>query len=1010
MAPQTTASGATAREVDIFSVVRTGTGSLDLLAGGNIDEQTLYSIYTAGTQSADISAADNAPRADLAGATTVLGATGTAYQGLVNGGATSVYQANYPADGGNVLVAAQGSIGGDIVANNINTINAPDSNAIGNWLWRQGGDGTPTAWWINFGTYVTGPASGGSAIYVAGFTGIGALGGGNVTVSAGGNAGYTTYGAGNSGGVTLSTTGLDIAVGGTGRVNGTTLDQTGGGALSLQVGGRLNPTYDGFSNDVTLVGTDLNGTLTDLRGSISVTAGSIGLVVPGTGVQVAADPRLASPFVEEGAQAEGGPVLVIGDGNAALSARDDVVLSGVGDPTREAQQNSPALPSWFSLWTSRTAVSLFAAGGNVVPIVQGASASSGSVVASSINAPATDNRYVYPPSLTVVAASGSIYVQAGTGPAIAAPTTTLELAPSPVGQLALLAEGSIYDVAGGSSGDRVSFDISGASTTIMPSPFSPAYSNGKVSNTLATADTAALSAFTYGPDTVTSSLHAAGSGAALFYAVTGDILDLLTGETLTSPTSSAVDYLAAVPVRIEAGRDIISTGTPPGTTVTTPGGLSSTSDLFLNVGTNDISQFIAGRDIIYANATVDGPGLLYLQAGRNLYQGNKGLLTSGGPLVNIDAATRNGGAGITALAGVGASGPAWSAFADAYLNPANLADPTIPLQDQPGKVERSYSAQLLSFLRQGFGYTGSAAGALATFDALPAAQQHSFLLGVYFDELNRSGLDYNTATNRFYHSYLEGDRAIATLFPATDLTGQAAPGGGGITLFGGSGIRTEYGGTIQLVVPDGTTTLGVAGSTTPPSTAGVLTQGSGDVDIYSYGSVELGQSRVFTTFGGDILIWMSSNGEINAGRGANSTVVFSPAQISYDDTGSVTLSPTVPSTGAGIATLAPIASIPAGAINLIAPVGTIDAGEAGIRASGNANLAALTVVNAANIQAQGRTSGLPVIAVPNVAAEAAAASTAAAAQNAAQQQSAQTAANATPQITITVEVTGFGGN
>jgi hypothetical protein len=407
---------------------------------------------------------------------------------------------------------------------------------------------------------------------------------------------------------------------------------------------------------------------------------------------------------------------------------------------------------------------------------------------------------------------------------------------------------------------------------------------------------------------------------------------------------------------------------------------------------------------------VDGPGLLYVQAGRNLYQGNKGLLTSGGPLVNIDAATRNGGAGITALAGVGASGPAWSAFAEAYLNPANLADPTIPLQDQPGKVERSYSAQLLSFLRQDFGYTGSAAGALAAFNALPAAQQHSFLLGVYFDELNQSGLDYNSTASRFYHSYLEGDRAIATLFPATDLTGQAAPGGGAITLFGGSGIRTEYGGTIQLVVPDGTTTLGVAGSTTPPSTAGVLTQGSGDVDIYSYGSVELGQSRVFTTFGGDILIWMSSNGEINAGRGANSTVVFSPAQISYDEYGSVTLSPTVPATGAGIATLAPIASIPAGAINLIAPVGTIDAGEAGIRASGNANLAALTVVNAANIQAQGRTSGLPVIAVPNVAAEAAAASTAAAAQNAAQQQSAQSTANATPQITITVEVTGFGGS
>ena len=45
----------------------------------------------------------------------------------------------------------------------------------------------------------------------------------------------------------------------------------------------------------------------------------------------------------------------------------------------------------------------------------------------------------------------------------------------------------------------------------------------------------------------------------------------------------------------------------------------------------------------------------------------------------------------------------------------------------------------------------------------------------------------------------------------------------------------------------------------------------------------------------------------------------------------MTLSPTVPSTGAGIGTLAPIPEVPAGDVDLIAPLGTIDAGEAGIR-------------------------------------------------------------------------------
>ena len=34
-----------------FSVIRTGTGTLNLVAGGNIDEASLYGIYTAGTQS-----------------------------------------------------------------------------------------------------------------------------------------------------------------------------------------------------------------------------------------------------------------------------------------------------------------------------------------------------------------------------------------------------------------------------------------------------------------------------------------------------------------------------------------------------------------------------------------------------------------------------------------------------------------------------------------------------------------------------------------------------------------------------------------------------------------------------------------------------------------------------------------------------------------------------------------------------------------------------------------------
>src|SRR5262249_55753368 len=151
--------------------------------------------------------------------------------------------------------------------------------------------------------------------------------------------------------------------------------------------------------------------------------------------------------------------------------------------------------------------------------------------------------------------------------------------------------------------------------------------------------------------------------------------------------------------------------------------------------------------------------------------------------------------------------------------------------------------------------------------------------------------------------------------------------------------------------------VGVEGAV-PGADAGLITQGTGDIDIFSLESVLLGQSRIMTTFGGDILIW-SVEGDINAGRGSKTTTVFTPPRRIYDNYGNVTLSPTVPSAGAGIAALRPIAEAPVGNINLIAPLGTVDAGEAGIRStSGSINVAALHVLNAANITAP-TTTGVP---------------------------------------------------
>jgi hypothetical protein len=508
-----------------------------------------------------------------------------------------------------------------------------------------------------------------------------------------------------------------------------------------------------------------------------------------------------------------------------------------------------------------------------------------------------------------------------------------------------------------------------------------------------------LSLFAFGADTASGTAHAGDTVPALIYAGK-DIVNLQYGETLTFPNSNAATtvtpaiwYVSGKPADIVAGGDIIELGTLLGqTNPASTGNYASTSGLIVNNNASDVSAIQAGGEILYANATIAGPGQLYIQAGGNVYQGNLGVLQSLGPIINgaIGAdASRTGGAGITVLAGAGATGPDWSSLAQTYLAPG-----------------MGYDDSLLAYLRP-FGYSGDLAGAPAFFEALPIAQQRSFLLDIYFTELRDSGREFTDPTSVRYKSYIRGENVIAALFPT------GSTGAGGITLFGDSGISTDFGGGVTLLTPGGATTLGNTNS--PPvvaaikTPAGVLTQGTGDIAIFSQGSVILGQSRVFTTFGGSIVMW-SADGDINAGNGVASTQLVSTAVITYDSFGRVALTPGIPTTGAGIATLAPIPGTPEGDVDLVAPKGVINAGSAGIRVSGNANLAALTVVNAANVQVGGKSTGLPAIATPNVSALSAAGSSSAAAAQSGQQASAAAGGQNTQEVpsTITVELIGFG--
>ena len=631
----------------LFSVLRTGTGDLDLLAGGNFNQSSPYGVYTAGTQAANVAAAYQLPRAaDRNGS--ILGPDGDAFKPYVDGGAQSLYQAWYPEHGGNVLVRAQGDVTGDLVGAGYSTERRPDdvgylrpqqdSSAVGTWLWRQGtgsavaqGEGVPTAWWINFGSYVAG-GMGANYLYetlpvMTGFTGIGTLGGGNLVFEAGKAAGMLSPRTDQGGKFVMRSQGLNLAVASTGRVSadGAALTLTGGGDLDVRIGGGLNPvaevrsfadTTGEITPDTRFSGTrgDLNSTFVNLRGALRMEAGSVGGIELRFDKGDSQESRAYQVYTATSSIAGGGPVVVPGDSGVRIDARGDLVLGGVGDAGRVTQINN-GTPftakgvaqdgegySWFSLWTPSTAIDLFSAGGNLTP------STAWSDDRASGNQASSGGRFVMPSQLRAVAASGNLYMgnsaqgatDSGTN-TLARPATGLLLAPSPVdahftrrtpGQLELLAADSIYAGA-------YAVTASGADPTALPSPFNPGFAgvsgvteygdmythnvnqNAQAPSVLFASREAGATPqryplFTLTPPTA-SGYAVQNQLPARYYALAGDIIGLRTGSIITRGGGNAAShstwYEGAGPVDIRAGRDIVNAGTALGLVEVTPQGL-----------------------------------------------------------------------------------------------------------------------------------------------------------------------------------------------------------------------------------------------------------------------------------------------------------------------------------------------------------------------------------------------------------------------------------------------------
>ncbi|APD13543.1 filamentous haemagglutinin family protein [Pandoraea pulmonicola] len=515
----------------LFSVLRTGTGDLDVLAAGNFTMNSPFGVYTAGTQSRDVTGAYNLARGKVKGAS-VLGPDGGTFEKYVDGGASSLYSAWYPEHGGNLFVRAGGEIRGDIVAEGTGhrrptSFGAPrdaaDMSNVGNWLWRQGSGsaiadgGVPGAWWINFGSYTAGPTEGYNAFstlpYLVGFTGLGTLGGGNVVVEAGGNAGMleSRMGLGNSEAtkVFARSQGINVAVASTGRVSadGSQIVLTGGGDLDIRIGGGLNPVREvrglAPTNNVIDESTSwrnaslsLYGAFTNLRGATRIAAGALGGVDGGVGGADLRESRATSPFGIGPGEATGGPTLVLGDSTARVETRGDLVIGGYGDATRtKLRTNGTPFSvggvdysgegfSWFTLWTPSTAIDLISAGGNVAPLTAITNASR-----LGANYSQTDGRFVLPATLRVSAAAGNILNGASstsifrTDGALGIADTPMLLAPEPVNSLLKVAgDGGALEMLAGQSilGAGFQMSRSAADPTALPTPQSPAFAGGTV--------------------------------------------------------------------------------------------------------------------------------------------------------------------------------------------------------------------------------------------------------------------------------------------------------------------------------------------------------------------------------------------------------------------------------------------------------------------------------------------------------------------------------------------------
>jgi filamentous hemagglutinin family protein len=260
----------------------------------------------------------------------------------------------------------------------------------------------------------------------------------------------------------------------------------------------------------------------------------------------------------------------------------------------------------------------------------------------------------------------------------------------------------------------------------------------------------------------------------------------------------------------------------------------------------------------------------------------------------------------------------------------------------------AYPAALVNYMQRQTGQTYTLAEAITAFQALPLVQQIPLLDTVLVAEVRADGrIAAGASGSAQQDAYDRGYRTIATLFPVDRPEGNIE--------LPEATVRTLQGSSITLLTPGGGVDAGGLGaSAISPNHLGVVTVAGGDISSIVRDDFLVNQSRVFSLAQGDLMIW-SSEGNIDAGRGAKTVVGSPPPVLRFDpNTGRLFLDTSGSFTGSGIAVLDPDSTL-----DLYAPAGAINAGEAGIKSAGNAFFAAQTFIGTDNLSVGGKSVGAP---------------------------------------------------